>query len=45
LIANKLSTSEMKDYFKLDSLTFLDLTSLKDSDSYCSACFDGSYIF
>ena len=45
LIANKMSPIEMKDYFKLDSLTFLDLKSLRDSDSYCSACFDGKYPF
>ena len=42
LVANKMTSSEMKDYFKLDSITFLDLSSLKDSDSYCSACFDAN---
>ena len=45
LVANKMSSSEMKDYFNLDSITFLDLSSLKDSDSYCSACFDGNHPF
>jgi len=45
LVANKMSSSEMKDYFNLDSITFLNLSSLKDSDSYCSACFDGNHPF
>lgn len=44
LISNKMNLDEMRNYFKLDSLNFLNLKSLKDTDSYCTACFDGSYM-
>ena len=44
LVANKMTETEMRDYFGLDSMTFLDLENLKESDSYCSACFDGNYV-
>ena len=44
LVANKMTETEMRDYFGLDSITFLDLENLKESDSYCSACFDGNYV-
>lgn len=44
LVANKMNENEMKDYFGLDSITFLKMESLKETDSYCSACFDGEYV-
>lgn len=43
LIANKLNNQELVNYFNLDSITYLDYKNLKESDSYCSSCFDGNY--
>lgn len=45
LIATKMNLEEMRRYFKLDSLTFLNVENLTPDDSYCNGCFTGKYMF
>ena len=46
LIVNKISKEELTNYFKLDSITYLELESLKEMDQeLCSGCFTGNYMF
>jgi amidophosphoribosyltransferase len=48
LIANSMNCAELKEFLKVDSLTYIKQEDLSkavknDNDSFCFACFDGNY--
>ncbi|MCK4980235.1 MAG: amidophosphoribosyltransferase, partial [Candidatus Delongbacteria bacterium] len=48
LLANKMNAQEMVDFFKVDSLKYMEQNDLSNcvnntDDNFCFACFDGNY--